>query len=79
MITNKLRKLQVLHRVQAVAWYLEDQYLLSRYKVGKLAQLPISQDPVVQKLDSAMHQAQVVGKVDNDIHRINHYPVDSEL
>ena len=35
--------------------------------------------PVVQKLDSAIHQASVVQRLDSAIHRINHYPVDSAI
>ena len=33
--------------------------------------------PVAQKMDKAVHQAQVVRKVVNAIHRINHFPADS--
>ena len=35
--------------------------------------------PVVQTLDSAIHQAPVVQKVDSTIHWINHYPLDSAI
>ena len=34
------------------------------------------QDPVVQKVDNAIHQAPVVQKVDSAIHWINRYPLD---
>ena len=36
-------------------------------------------EPVVQKLDSVIHQAPVVQKADSAIQRINHYPVDSAI
>ena len=32
--------------------------------------------PVVQTLDSAIHQAPAVQTLDSAIHRIDHYPVD---
>ena len=32
--------------------------------------------PVVQTLDSAIHQAPAVQMLDSVIHRIDHYPVD---
>ena len=35
--------------------------------------------PVVQNLDSTIHQAPVVQKVDSAIHRINVYPPDSAI
>ena len=37
------------------------------------------QAPVVQTLDSTIHQAPVVEKVDSAIHRINVYPLDSAI
>ena len=35
--------------------------------------------PGVQRLDSAIHLARVVRMLDSAIHRINHYPLDSNL
>ena len=35
--------------------------------------------PVVQRVDSAIHQAPVVQTLDSTIHWINHYPADSVL
>ena len=35
-----------------------------------------AQAPVVQTLDSVIHQAPVAQKLDSAIHRINHYPLD---
>ena len=44
----------------------------NRMRVGVL------QGPVVQTLDSAIHQALVVQKMDSTNHWINHYPLDKD-
>ena len=46
---------------------------LQGYVNGKLY---IALTPVVQTVDSIIHQAQVVQKLDSTIHQINHYPLD---